>query len=196
MSESTEEKREAAAIRRRWITLGEVLAVVAVLISGATLWNSYQERKGAEADRATAASRDAKTGAALTLKAMPERDGRRLALAPLDTGQSIQSQQLFFPARLKVAPVETIGDARIEASWIAESLRKDKAGADRAGDRRVPVAIVTRFVSNGVVRTDAALYQLAYERDEDLLSTTIRLRGLSLIDRVAPSTAKEAVERR
>ena len=37
---------EAAAIRRRWITLGEVLAVAAVLISALTFWNSYQERSG------------------------------------------------------------------------------------------------------------------------------------------------------
>jgi hypothetical protein len=30
---------EAAAIRRRWITLGEALAVIAVVISGLTLFN-------------------------------------------------------------------------------------------------------------------------------------------------------------
>ncbi len=37
-----EQAAEAAAIRRRWINLGEVLAVIAVLISALTLWNSYQ----------------------------------------------------------------------------------------------------------------------------------------------------------
>ncbi|KRC81277.1 hypothetical protein ASE13_02410 [Sphingomonas sp. Root241] len=30
---------ESAAVRRRWITLGKVLAVIAAVISGLTLWN-------------------------------------------------------------------------------------------------------------------------------------------------------------
>jgi predicted negative regulator of RcsB-dependent stress response len=51
--QTPEEKREAAAIRRRWITLGEILAVIAVLISGLTLWNSYSDRS---ADEPTASS--------------------------------------------------------------------------------------------------------------------------------------------
>ena len=47
------EKAEAAAVRRRWINLGEILAVVAVLISGLTLWNSYTERSHAEAEKSS-----------------------------------------------------------------------------------------------------------------------------------------------
>ena len=35
--ETAEERREAAAIRRRWITLGEVLAVIGILISALAL---------------------------------------------------------------------------------------------------------------------------------------------------------------
>ena len=48
----TPAQAEAAAIRRRWITLGEILAVVAVMISGLTFWNSYSERTASEAERA------------------------------------------------------------------------------------------------------------------------------------------------
>ena len=50
--QTPEERKEAAAIRRRWITLGEILAVVGVLISGLALWNSWSERSSAEKERA------------------------------------------------------------------------------------------------------------------------------------------------
>ena len=44
-------KAEAARIRRRWLTLGEILAVAAVAISGLTFWNSYSERRHTEEAR-------------------------------------------------------------------------------------------------------------------------------------------------
>lgn len=196
MTDTPEEKREAAAIRRRWITLGEVLAVIAVLISGATLWNSWQDRKSTEAERAAAAAKESRAETALVLRATVERDGRRLSLTPVDSDQAIQSQRLLFPASLGVKPVETVGDARIEADWIADALKKSETKSSRAGDLRVPVAIVTRFASKGAVRTDAALYQLAYAREGGFLGgSTIRLRGLSLVDRVSASRAQGAVDR-
>ena len=196
MSETPEEKREAAAIRRRWITLGEVVAVLAVLISAATLWNSYQERKSAEAERAAAARKETRAETALVLRARAEDDGKRLALEPVDTDQVIQSQTIVFPAKLGVGPIETAGDARIEARWIADALKKMEANRTAAGDLRVPVAIVSRFTSKGAVRTDAALYQLAYRREGNLLGgSSIRLRGLSLVERVPAVRAQTAADR-
>ena len=196
MTETPEEKREAAAIRRRWITLGEVLAVIAVLISGATLWNSYQERKTSEAERAAAARKEAQAETALVLRAKAQNDGKRVSLEAVDASHVIQSQRILFPTALGLKPIETAGDARIEADWIASALKKAEAEENGAGDLRVPVAIVTRFTANGTVRTDAALYQLAYSREGHLLGgSSIKLRGLSLVDRVSPARAQAAVDR-
>src|SRR5947199_4730923 len=50
----TREEVEAARVRRRWITFAEVLGVVALLISGLTLWNSWRQRSADEADKAAA----------------------------------------------------------------------------------------------------------------------------------------------
>ena len=111
MSETPEEKREAAAIRRRWITLGEVLAVVAVLISAATLWNSYAERKSTEAERSAAAQKEARTETALVLRARVVDDGRRLSLEAVDGDQVIQSQSIAFPSKLGVPPGAPLGAA-------------------------------------------------------------------------------------
>lgn len=194
MTETPEEKREAAAIRRRWVTLGEVVAVLAVLISAATLWNSYQERKSAEAERAATAQKETRAETALVLRARAEADGKRLALEPVEPDQVIQSQQVIFPSKLGVKPVETAGDARIEARWIADPLKRAKTERSGAGDLRVPVAIVTRFTSKDAVRTSAALYQLTYARDDGLLGSSIELRGLSLVERVTAAKAQAAAD--
>lgn len=196
MSETPEERREAAAIRRRWITLGEAVAVIAVLISAATLWNSYSERKSSEAERSAAAEKEERTETALVLRARAEDDGRKLALEPVDADQVIQSQRIVFPAKLGVTPIETAGDARIEARWIADALKKSEAERSSAGDLRIPVAIVSRFTSKGDVRKAAALYQLAYTREGHLLGgSSIRLRGLSLVTRVRADAVQAAVDR-
>lgn len=185
MSETPEERREAAAIRRRWISLGEAVAVIAVIISAATLWNSYQERKSAEAERAAAAQKETRAETALVLRAKPADDGKRLVLESVDPEQVIQSQRIVFPAKLGLDPIETAGDPRIEARWIADALKKNGGEKSSAGDLRVPVTIVSRFTTKGAVRTDAALYQLAYVREGHLLGgSSIRLRGLSLVKRV------------
>lgn len=196
MSETPEEKREAASIRRRWITLGEALAVAAVLISAATLWNSYSERKSSEAERSAAARKEERSEAALVLRAKSADDGRKLTLEPVDSDQVIQSQRLVFPSKLGVGAVETSGDARIEARWIADALKKIEAERNAAGDLRVPIAIVSRFSSKGDVHETVALYQLAYIREGHLLvGSSIRLRGLSLVGRTTASGAQAAVDR-
>ena len=78
--ETPQQRAEAAAIRRRWITLGEILAVAAVVISGLTFWNSYQERSSAEAEKA--AAKQAKSQKAQTLILSASTDGRVLPELP------------------------------------------------------------------------------------------------------------------
>ncbi|MBA2919409.1 hypothetical protein GON01_10130 [Sphingomonas sp. MAH-20] len=195
MSETPKERREAAKIRRRWISLGEAVAVAAVLISAATLWNSYAERRSAEADRAATAQKEGKVEAALVLRARPVDDGKRLTIEAVDPDQVIQSQRLILPSKLDVTPIETAGDARIEARWLADALKESDAKRTAAGDLRVPVAIVSRFTSKGEMHDAAAVYQLAYVREGHLLGgSSIRLRGLSLVGRVPEAQAKKAVD--
>lgn len=172
---------EAARIRRRWITLGEVLAVAAVVISGLTFWNSYQERSSAEAEKA--AEKQAESRKARTLILYAAVDGRNLNLAPRDTEQAIQGQTILFPSPLGVNAVETV-DPRIEARWIERAADKIGRNAQaRSGDARLPVAITTRFVSGGETYTDTAIYDVGYRVDEGLLDTDVELLGLSLVER-------------
>ncbi len=191
MSETREDKKEAARVRRRWLNLGELLAIAGVLISGAALWNSYRERTHAEAEKANDEVRATRAAEVLVLKATVEKDGNSLSLVPRDDAQTIQAQTIRFPTALGVDPVETTGDARIERGWfekgLTEALEKAGAAKSAAGDRRLPVLVTTRFLVGGTEHEDNALYSIGYTLGHGFLAgTTVKLRGLS---RSAPAAA-------
>lgn len=193
-------KAEAAAIRRRWITLGELLTVAAVVISGLTFWNSYSERSNAEAERVAAAKKTGATAGTLLLRGRPQSEGRSLALDASRTDQIIQSQSIRFPAAFRLSPVETTGDPRIESGWFADALRKARRAADQPdesqGDERLPIAITTRFLVDGEPHEDVGLYDVGYALEgRFLLGSTVRLRGLSLIERVDATNAATRLDR-
>lgn len=200
--DAAEEAREAAATRRRWLTLAEILAVAAVLISAATLWNSYQQRTGDEADKAAAKQAAAAASRTLLLRGSPDRGGRRLTLAPADAAQTIQTQRISFPTPLNVAPVETVSEPRIEAGWferaLLRALEAADGGGDRRGDARLPVVVTTEFVSGGTVLRDVALYDIGYRIEGgDLLSgRDVRLNGLSRVEDVAPDQIQARLDLR
>lgn len=191
---------EAAAIRRRWITLGEILAVLAVLISAATLWLNWSERSDDAATRA-AESRKASTRAALlVLNAVTDGEDR-LTLKPVTADQMVQSQTLHFPAALGINPVETTGDPRIEARWFESGLKRarEKAGLpdDSRGDERLPVLIETRFLADGQSHEDVALYDIGYSIAGRMLGGhRVTLRGLSLVKRIGNDNAQAQVNAR
>jgi hypothetical protein len=196
--ESPAQAAEAAAIRRRWITLGEILAVIAVLISGLTLWNSYSERSATASERAAAKQKEEARSQALVLKA--EGRGRKLALSALDPGQAIQSQTIAFPSPLGIRPIQALVEPRIEAGWIKSAVKKARsAGSDgkSAGDLRMPVAITTRFINGGRDYVDVAVYDVGYRRESGLLGgSEIELLGVSMVERVSGRGAQARLDSR
>jgi hypothetical protein len=190
---------EAAAIRRRWITLGEILAVLAVLISAGTLWLNWSQRSD-EAATKMAESRKASTRAALlVLSASTSAD--RLILKPVAADQVVQSQTIHFPSALSIDPVETTGDPRIEAGWFESGLKRarSKAGLpdDSRGDERLPVLIKTQFLADGESHEDAALYDIGYSIAGRMLGGhRVTLRGLSLVKRAGNDNAQAQLNAR
>jgi hypothetical protein len=191
---------EAAAIRRRWITLGEILAVLAVVISAATLWLNWAERSDTTAEKSAESRKASARAAILVLNATASRDDR-LDLKPASADQVVQSQTLRFPAALGVDPVDTTGDSRIEGRWFDGGLKKarEKAGLpdDSRGDERLPVAITTRFLVDGEAHEDVALYDIGYSISGRMLGGhDVALRGLSLIKRTTNDNAQAQVNAR
>ncbi|TGX55253.1 hypothetical protein E5A73_05965 [Sphingomonas gei] len=191
---------ESAAIRRRWITLGEVLAVIAAFISALTLWNSWSERSDSKADQQAEAQRASARVATLVLIATNSGD-ETLVLKPASAEQTVQSQRILLPASLGVAPVETTGESRIEAKWFERPLEKAREAAhlpdNSRGDERLPMVIITRFLADGEPHEDVALYDVGYTISGKFLSGhKVTLRGLSLISRVKTAAAQAKLDAR
>lgn len=199
---------EKEKTRRRLISLGELVAVLAVLISALGLFNSWSERRQKDQERITseqkaaAAERRATAAAGLLLRARPDKSGSRLDLSPAREEQVVQMQTLTFPAKLGISPVETSGDARIEASWFTGNLKKARRAAKRpdetTGDERLPVLIETVYVDGGETRRDRTLYDIGYAVREGGLfgGSQVELRGVSLVARKADAAALDARWRR
>ncbi len=192
------ETAEERKIRRRWITLGEVLAVIGVLISGLALWNSYAERRGNEAERKAEQAQKGVVSRTLALKASG--GGRSLMLEPRDPEQTIRSETILFPSPLETK-VDALVEPRIDADWVKQAVKKahdlGRKEAKGPGDARMPVAITTLFDSGGGgTFTDTALYDVGYKESGGGLfgGTNVTLRGLSLIGRVSAVKAQARLD--
>ena len=191
---------EAAAIRRRWITLGEMLALLAVSISGLTLYLNWSDKQDERAEKAIASRQASVRAAKLIINARADGDDR-LILSPAAADQIVQSQTFVFPTALDIAPVSTTGEARIEARWFDNALKRarDKAKLpdNSVGDEKLPVFITTRFVVNGETHEDRAIYDIGYGISGRWLSGhDVALRGLSLVTRETGKSLAPRVDAR
>ncbi len=200
MAKAEARAAEAAAIRRRWITLGEALTVIAVVISALTLWNNWSERSDADATKDAEAQRASTLAGTLVLTAASS-SAHELVLKPASAEQSVQSQTIVFPTALGAAPAQTTGEPRIEAAWFDHALKsarnRNGLADDSRGDERLPVAITTRFLADGRTHEDVALYDIGYSISGRLLGGhNLTLRGLSLVSRVKRGKAQEMLDAR
>lgn len=191
---------EAAAIRRRWITLGELLAVVAICISGLTLWNNWSDRSERDAAKHIDAQQASTRAGTLVLVAASSGQ-HALILRPESGEQSVQSQKILFPTALGAAPAETTGQPRIEAAWFEHALKQARGLAhmpdDSRGDERLPVVTITRFLVDGEPREDVALYDIGYGISGHWFGGhSVTLHGVSLISRLKSSSAQARLDAR
>jgi len=194
------DRAEAAKVRKRWITLGEVLGVAAVLISGLTLWNNWNDRRETKAEKAATEQRASAKVAKLVLVAA---DGGKqtLALKPAAPEQSVQSQTILFPTALDVSPAATTGEPRIEGGWFEHALVKAREAAglpdNSRGDERLPVVIVTQYLADGDPHDDVALYDVGYTISGKFLGGhSVTLRGISLVAKVKRDHAQAKLDAR
>lgn len=194
------ERAEAAKVRRRWVTLGEVLGVAAVLISGLTLWNNWSDRQETKAEQAATEQRASAKAAKLVLVATG--GGKQtLTLKPAASEQSVQSQTILFPSALGVSPAATTGEPRIEGAWFDHALVKAREAAgmpdNSRGDERMPVVIITQFLADGSPHEDIALYDVGYTISGKFLAGhSIGLRGISLVAKVQRAQAQAKLDAR
>lgn len=184
-NETPQERAEARALRRRWITIGEAVAVAGVVIAGLGFWNSYQERQDAAAERAATRQAEGATKAGEAAARRRVRlvanaaDGKGIGIAAQE-GCALQSTEISFPPRLGASPRSTVITHRIEAEWVADPLLKLTDGGDDRQEGRLPVLIAATCASADGDHAESAIYDLLWctEPGGLLSGRMLRLRGL------------------
>ncbi len=166
-----------------WLTAGEIVGALALVIAGLNLWESHQQR----VESARRAAGEAQARAAFVAQGRADDQGRRLVISPLSAAQAITSQKYVFPSAIHPAAEEvSASQPRIEGAWVAPGLghsveiRRLKG----AGHSRLPVIIETTYVEDGDTRLDVSLYNIGFGwRPKFLGGEQIRLSGLALVRR-------------
>jgi hypothetical protein len=163
-----QERRE----RRRWITLGEVIAIAALIVSALGVWISWKSSD----DKGETRIVEQRQAIPLTLRASADRDGRALVIAPIESSHALESLTLTLPGG---KTIETGSDGNLDAGSVESAL--GDSGKDSKGVQSVPVRIAARYVEAGADKKASGNYRLSYRWEGGGLfgGHSLRLVGLS-----------------
>lgn len=159
--------------RLRWVTLGEAIALAALLISGVGLWLSW---KDSSADKGPTTIVEQRQAIPLALHGRAQSDGRSLAITPVEDSHALQSMTLTAQG---AKPIEIGSDGELSARDL-ESALGEKA-ADGKGTHRARVRIAARYVEAGADKAATGSYVISYRWEGGGLlgGRSLRLVGLS-----------------
>ena len=167
MSETESDRRH-----RRWINLGELIALAALLVSAAGVWISW---KGSEQTGPTRIVEQRQT-IPLTLRAKADRDGRTLTITPVESSHALESLTLTIAG---ASPIELGSDGELRASDVESALKgREKEPKDKT--LSVTVRIAARYVEAGTDRRGRGNYVLRYRWEGGGLFGGRSLRLISL----------------
>ena len=170
MSESSEEKARRA--RLRWISLGEAIAIAALVISGLGLWHEWR-RDDAPATSTTTTVVEKRASIPLTLRAKATNDGRTLEISPVESSHALESLKITLPG---AATIEVGSDGELDASDVESVLKgHDKDPKDRT--LSVPVRVDARYVEAGKDRRGGAALGTLVKSEVDKWGKVIKAAG-------------------
>lgn len=150
MSDSESERR-----RRRWINLGELIALAALLVSAAGVWISW---KGNEHEGPTRIV-EQRQAIPLTLRGKREDDGTRLEISPVEQSHALESLTVKLP---NGSPIEVGSDGELNASDV-KAVLGDHDKAPKNSTLSVAARITARYVEAGREKTTSGNYVLRYQ---------------------------------
>jgi len=141
--------------RRRWISLGETIAIAALMVSAVGVWIAWQSSNN---DRPTRVV-EQRSAVPLALRGTADGDGRTLTIMPADPGHALQSLRLTIKG---ASPIEVGSDGRLGASDVEAALKgREKEAKDVT--HSVALRIDARYVESGSDRRGGGAYVLRYK---------------------------------
>ena len=168
MSETESERQ-----RRRWINIGELIALAALIVSALGVWISW---KNSQTDKPTRIV-EQRPSIPLILRSKRDDDGTRLEISPVEESHALESLKLTLAG---AAPIAVGSDGELDASDVQSALKgRENEPKDRT--LSVPVRIDAAYVEAGKERHTSATYTLRYMWKGGGLfgGRSLRLLGLS-----------------
>ena len=159
--------------RRRWINLGELIALGALIVSAAGVWIAW---KSSSQDKPTRIV-EQRPAVPLALRGNSDGDGRALTIVPADPSHALEGLTIRIKGE---APIEVGSDGRLSASDVESALKgREKEAKDVT--LSVPVRIEARYVEAGSDRRGGGNYVLRYKWEGGGLfgGRSLHLVGLS-----------------
>lgn len=149
MSETESERR------RRWITVGEMIALAALVVSAIGVWISWKNNGEDKSTRIV----EQRQSIPLTLRGKRKDDGRSLEISPVESSHALESLSVRIPG---ASPIEVGSDGELAASDVESAL---KGHENEPKDRTLTVRarIDAHYVEMGKDRQSSSTYTLSYD---------------------------------
>lgn len=159
--------------RRRWINLGEIIALAALMVSAVGVWIAW---KSSNEDKPTRIVEQRST-VPLALRGTVDSNGDQLTIMPADPSHALESLKVTIKG---LSPIEVGSDGKLSAKDVEAALKnREKEAKDVT--HGVAVRIDARYVEDGAERRGGKDYVLRYKWEGGGLfgGRSLRLIGLS-----------------
>jgi hypothetical protein len=154
--------------RLRWVTLGEAIAIAALILSGLGLWHEFTKPD----DKPVVVEKQASIP--LRLRGRVTGEGRSIEIAPVENSHALQSLTISAGS----SKVEVGSDGELDAKALESALGKSADAGD--GAHRVQVRIEAKYVEAGADKTATGSYTITYRWEGGGLLGGRSLRLVSL----------------
>jgi hypothetical protein len=140
--------------RRRWITLGEMIALAALAVSAVGVWISWQSNGENKSTRLV----EQRQSIPLTLRGKRKDDGRSLEISPVESSHALESLSVTLAG---ASSIQVGSDGELAASDVESAL---KGHENEPKDRTFSVRarIDARYIELGRDRRASSTYTLRY----------------------------------
>ena len=140
--------------RLRWVTLGEAVAIAALIVSAGGLWLSW---KTSDKDSGPTEVVEKRQAVPLALRGKTTDDGKTLEISPVESAHALQSLDVMVAGS---SAIEAGSDGRLDASDLESALGDEVE--DGKGTHRIRVRIASKYVEAGADKTATGSYVIGY----------------------------------
>ncbi len=169
MTNKPQETESQRLSRLRWVTLGEAIAIAALILSGLGLWHEWNKRDDSKVVI------EKPTAIRLALRGQVTDDGRQLEISPIEDNHALQSLTITAAG----SKIELGSDGELSARALENALGKQ--AEDGKGTHRARVRIEARYVEAGTDKSAAGAYVISYKWEGGGIfgGRSLRLTGMA-----------------